>query len=53
MFVEPVPLNHLSPQVTKSPPLIVVHKDPQLHEPIQIDHLENGHEGQSEPLQQL
>ncbi len=53
MSIEPVLLNHLSPQMTKSPPLISIHKDPQSRQPMKIDHVENGHEGQSEPSQQL
>ena len=53
MNVEPIPKNHMSPQMIKRPPAVVVHKDPQSHQPIKTDHVENGHEGQSEPLQQL
>ncbi len=51
--VEPVPKNHLSPQMIKRPPAIVVHKDPQSYQPMKIDHVENRKEGESEPSQQL
>ena len=37
----------------KRPSTTDVHKNPQSHQPVKIDHVENGHEGQSEPLQQL
>ena len=53
MYVEHVPKNKVSPQMIKRPPTTVVHKDPQSHQPAKIDHVENGHEGQSEPSQQL
>ena len=53
MNVEPVPKNILSPQMTKKPSETIVHKNPQSSQPVKIDHVENGHEGQSEPSQQL
>ena len=53
MDVEHAPKNKLSPQMKKRPPTTSIHKDPQSHQPMKIDHVENGHEGQSEPLQQL
>ena len=53
MNVEPIPKNILSPQMIKKPPTISVHKDPQSHQPVKIDHVENGHEGQSEPSQKM
>ena len=53
MDVEPVPKNQLSPQMIKRPSTTFVHKDSQSYQPMKIDHVENGWEGQSEPLQQL
>ena len=53
MSIENVSKNNLSPQIIKRPPTPIVHKDPQSHQPTKIDHIENGHEGQSKPLQQL
>ena len=53
MYVGHIPKNKLSPQMIKRPPTTFVHKDPQSHQPVKIDHVENGHEGQSEPLRQL
>ena len=53
MSVECVPMNHLSPQLIKRPLTIAIHKDPQSCQTVKIDHVENGHEGQSEPSQQL
>ena len=53
MDVEHVPKNQQSPQMIKRPPKTIVHKDPQSHQPTKIDHVENGHEGQSEPSQKL
>ena len=43
----------LSPQLIKRPPPPVVHKYPQSHQPIKIDRVENGHEGQNKPSQEL
>ena len=53
MDVEPIPKNQQSPQMIKRPPTTVVHKNPKSHQRVKTDHVENGHEGQSEPLQQL
>ena len=39
--------------MTKRPPADVVHKYPQSRQPVKIDHVENRHEGQSGPSQQL
>ena len=44
MFVEIVPMNHMSSQLIKRPLTTIVHKDPQSHQPIKIDHVKNGHE---------
>ena len=44
MDVEHVPKNQLSSQMIKRPPATVVHKDPQSHQPMKIDHVENGQE---------
>ena len=48
VVVEPIPKNHLSPQLIKRPSTTIVHKDPQSYQLVKIDHLENGEEGQSE-----
>ncbi len=53
MSIEPIPMNLLSPQLIKRPLKIVVHKDKQSCQPVKINHVENGHDSQSEPLQQL
>ena len=53
MDVEPIPKNQLSPQMIKSHPATAIHKDPQAHQPMKTDYVENGQEGQSEPSQQL
>ena len=36
----------------KRPLATAIHKDPQSHQPIKIDHVENGHDVQSDPSQQ-
>ena len=43
LALKPIPKNHLSPQFIKIPLTIVIHKDPQSHQPIKIDHVEKGH----------
>ena len=53
MYVEPIPKNHLYPQMIKRHPTTVIHKYPQSHQPIKTDHVENVHKSQSGPSQQL
>jgi uncharacterized linocin/CFP29 family protein len=53
MDVEHIPKKQLSPQKIKGPPTTSVHKDRQLYQPCKTNHVENGQEGQSVPLQQL
>ena len=43
--VELVSKKNLSPQIIKKPSTIVVHKYPQSHQHVKIDHVENGQEG--------
>ena len=42
--IEPIP--ELSPPLTKRPPPTTILKYPQSCQPMKIDHVENGHEGQ-------
>ena len=49
MDVKVVPNNQMSPQMIKRPSATTIHKDPQSHQPVKTDHVENGQEGQSEP----